>query len=303
MNAPQKMKTPTAAATEAGAEIDRSVLKRGKQYPSICQSAIGYDLDSDTPQQVIMTVRQVFYQGTVHRVVDKTEAGYSQVQRALVDLQRCGRIPYGWIADNTRWTIKPETFRNAGHALRQIAKFYRKRLWEDLPHYAEVWIEKDALSSVVSPVTAEFDVPLMVTRGYASLAYLHNAAEHIKAIGKPTFIYHLGDFDPSGQDAAQKIEREIRHFAPEVPLTFKRLAVLPQQITEWNLPTRPTKMSDTRAKGFGEISVELDAIYPNRLRQMVQEALEVHLPEDQFEVLRAAEDSEREFLHAMARYA
>ena len=143
----------------------------------------------------------------------------------------------------------------------------------------------------------------MVTRGYASLAYLHNAAEHIKAIGKPTFIYHLGDFDPSGQDAAQKIEREIRHFAPEVPLTFKRLAVLPQQITEWNLPTRPTKMSDTRAKGFGEISVELDAIYPNRLRQMVQDALEVHLPEDQFEVLRAAEDSEREFLHAMARYA
>ena len=45
MNEPQKMKTPTAAATEAGAEIDRSVLKQAKQYPSIGRSAMGYQVD------------------------------------------------------------------------------------------------------------------------------------------------------------------------------------------------------------------------------------------------------------------
>ena len=64
-------------------------------------------------------------------------------------------------------------------------------------------------------------------------------------------------------------------------------------MTEWNLPTRPTKASDTRAKNFGSaISVELDAIEPNQLRVLVQETIELHLPADQFAVLKAAEESE-----------
>jgi len=68
-------------------------------------------------------------------------------------------------------------------------------------------------------------------------------------------------------------------------------------LTEWNLPTRPTKASDTRAKNFGSaISVELDAIEPNQLRALVQEAIERHLPSEQFEKLKAAEESERDII-------
>jgi len=55
--------------------------------------------------------------------------------------------------------------------------------------------------------------------------------------------------------------------------------------------------TDTRAKKFGSsVSVELDAIEPNRLRRMVQETIEAHLPEAQFEILKAAEASEREII-------
>jgi O-acetyl-ADP-ribose deacetylase (regulator of RNase III) len=56
------------------------------------------------------------------------------------------------------------------------------------------------------------------------------------------------------------------------------------------------KATDSRAKGFGEISVELDAIEPNQLRQIVQDAIERHLPRDQLDVLLAAEGSERDIL-------
>jgi hypothetical protein len=51
-----------------------------------------------------------------------------------------------------------------------------------------------------------------------------------------------------------------------------------------------------RAKGFGDISVELDAIEPNLLRQIVQDAIERHLPRRELEVLLAAEASERDTL-------
>ena len=247
-----------------------------------------------------MTVRQVFYQAAVGGIVDKTEAGYARVQRALVDLRRSGRLPFDWIADNARWQRKPRTFSDPADAVRQTARFYRKALWAEAEDYVEVWLEKDALSAVVYDVTAEFDVPLMVARGYASLSFLHEAAVAIAAEERPAHLYHLGDFDPSGVDAANKIEATLRQFAPDAFITFTRLAVLPDQIAAWNLPTRPTKRSDSRARGFGDISVELDAIDARQLRGLVRQALERHLPPRQLAVLKTAEASERELLCSWA---
>jgi hypothetical protein len=42
--------------------------------------------------------------------------------------------------------------------------------------------------------------------------------------------------------------------------------------------------------------IELDAIEPNQLRALVQEAIEPHLPAEQFEVLKAAEASEPDII-------
>jgi len=139
-----------------------------------------------------------------------------------------------------------------------------------------------------------YDVPLMVARAYASLSFLHSAAEYISTLDVPAYIYHCGDFDPSGVNAGEKIEETLRALAPNAEIVFERLAVTRRQISMWDLPTRPTKSSDTRAKGFGSnISVELDAIDSNNLRGLVQAAIEQHLPAHQFKVLKAAEESER----------
>jgi hypothetical protein len=250
-----------------------------------------------------MTVRQVFYQATVRGIVEKAESGYDKVQTDLTIMRKAGELPYDWLADNTRWQRKPRTFDSVEDALRETAAFYRKSLWTSAGAYVEVWLEKDALSGVVYPVTSMYDVPLMVARGYASLSFLHQAAEYISGLSVPTYIYHLGDFDPSGVNAGEKIEETLRELAPGAEIYFSRLAVMPQQIADWDLPTRPTKVSDSRAKNFGEISVELDAIEPNQLRSLVQEAIEQHLPPEEFDVLKAAEESEREIISRLVRTA
>ena len=141
-----------------------------------------------------------------------------------------------------------------------------------------------------------YDVPLMVARGYASLSFLHSAAEYINRLKVPAYIYHLGDFDPSGVNAGEKIEETLIELAPDNAICFERIAVTEDQIADWDLPSRPTKSSDTRSKNFGDISVELDAIEPRLLRDLVKEAIERHLPPAEFEVLKAAEQSERELL-------
>ena len=250
-----------------------------------------------------MTVRQVYYQATVRDIVEKTEAGYNKVQTDLVQMRRAGVLPYEWLADNTRWQRKPRTFYSVEEALNDTARLYRKALWADAGAYVEIWLEKDALAGVVMPVTSQYDVPLMVARGYASLSFLHGAADYIADLDVPTFIYHFGDFDPSGVNAGEKIEQTLREMAPAADITFERVAVTSEQIEQWKLPTRPTKTSDTRSKGFGDISVELDAIDPDALRALVRIVIENHLPPEQFKVLKVAEESERQLIGGLVAMA
>ena len=87
-------------------------------------------------------------------LVEKSEAGYTKVQTDLVQMRRDGELPYGWLADNTRWQRKPTTFNSVEQALDDTARFYRKALWADADAYVEIWLEKDALAGVVLPVTS-----------------------------------------------------------------------------------------------------------------------------------------------------
>jgi hypothetical protein len=240
-----------------------------------------------------MTVRQVFYQATVRHIVEKSEAGYNKIQTDLVQMRRAGTLPYDWLADNTRWQRKPRTFNSVQEALDDTVRLYRKAMWADADSYVEIWLEKDALAGVVLPVTAACDVPLMVARGYASLSFLHNAAEYINTLDASAHIYHFGDLDPSGVNAGEKIEQTLMEMTPVADIKFERVAVTADQIDAWDLPTGPTKTTDSRSKGFGEISVELDAIEPSGLRDLVELVIQRHLPPDQFATLKAAEDSER----------
>jgi hypothetical protein len=227
--------------------------------------------------------------------IAKTENEYnSTVCRLLVKMRRAGEIPFHWISDNTRWMRKPRTFSSLEDALRLTRQTYRRSLWDNQDVYVEVWTEKDALAGVLLDVTREWDVPLMVSRGFSSITYLHSAAENIAEQDKPTFIYYFGDHDPSGVVVDRKIEQGLREFAPDAEIEFERVAVRPEQIVEWRLPTRPTKKTDSRSKSFEGESVEVDAIEPARLRQIVRGCIEKHVDRQALAVLRVAERNERE---------
>jgi hypothetical protein len=223
------------------------------------------------------------------------------VVRLLTEMREAGEIPFDWIADNTRLMRKPSSFTGIEHCLKSSAEFYRRNLWAAMPVYVEVWVEKDALSGVLFEETSVYDVPLMVARGYSSVSFIHAAAMAIKARAKPAYIYHFGDLDPSGVDAARDIEAKLRRYAPEAEIHFERPAVTREQVEQWNLPTRPTKQTDTRAKKFDNAtSVELDAIPADKLRALVRECIERHVDQHQLSILRTTETSEQELLKAWA---
>jgi len=223
------------------------------------------------------TVRQAFYAMSVRYVVGKDETGYDVVQRQLLALRRAGIMPFGWITDNTRMMRKPRTHSSLEAALYYTQQTYRHSVWADSPVYVEIWLEKDALSGVLYGETYKYDVPLMVARGFSSETFIHSAAQTIADEGKPAYLYYFGDHDPSGVEIDRKIEAGIRKYVPKAEVHFQRVAVHEWQIDAWNLPTRPTKQSDSRAKNFKGDSVELDAIPPLELRRLARECITQHL--------------------------
>jgi len=245
-----------------------------------------------------MTVRQVFYRLVSEGAIEKTEGAYNKVVvRLLTRMRLEGRMPWSWITDGTRWMHKNVRYGSIEEALDATSRHYRRDYWRDLDDYVEVWLEKDALAGVLFPVTDDWGVPLMVTRGFASLSYVHNAAETIERIGKPTYIYYFGDYDPSGVEIDRNLERRLREFAPHSEIYFERVAVRREQIEAYALPTRPTKRGSNHGRGLhhGD-SVEVDAIPPAQLLGLVRSAIERHVDPARVALLEVAEASERQFL-------
>jgi hypothetical protein len=224
------------------------------------------------------------------------------VQRQTLKMRRDGDLPHKWITDGSRLRLEPRTFSNAQAALENTARMYRRDLWIDQGIHVEVWTEKDAMRGVVYPITAEYAVPLMISRGFSSETFLYETAEDINDEGHPAVMYQLGDHDPSGVAAWKDIQRKLREFVnDDIDLTFERIAITREQIVGLDLPTRPTKQSDTRAKTFVGESVEVDAIPSSTLRDLVREAIERHIDSEALRLTKVAEASEQEVLTRMAQ--
>ena len=268
-----------------------------KEYFDIFRQML-YDI---VEEQWPMTVRQVFYRAVVKGWIEKTEKGYGMIQRDLVKMRWDGDLPFDWIIDSSRqirggqgYNVSVESFLDG--LIERIPNQYSLDLLADHKWSIQVWLEKEALAGVIYPMCIRWDVPLYCARGYASLSFLHEAAKDLEAKERPARILQFGDYDPSGQDAIATVERDLRSLAPrtnELGLEFEIVAVTPEQIQELGLPTRPTKKTDTRSGTFGDESVELDAIEPAVLRQMVTDRLEREFPDGAREKLKRQEKAAR----------
>ena len=301
---------PRPLAPDEGADVtpnskfcETSPVKRKRRTNAeldLIDAAIITALATESPA----TVRAVFYRCVSAGAVEKTEKSYNLVGRRLLKLRRNRRVPYAAITDGTRLILKPSSWRDLDEMLDDAASNYRRALWHDQPCEVIVLSEKDAISGVVYPVTARYDVELGIVRGYSSETFTHSIAETVLShhrADKQTFIYQLGDHDPSGVDAWRSFQERVRAFAPHADVNFQRLAVLPEQIEQYDLSTRPTKGTDSRAGSFAGGSVDVDALPPSLLRQIVETAIVQHLDPEALRRTQLHQASDRGLLQSFAR--
>jgi hypothetical protein len=257
----------------------------------------------DNPQ----SVRHVFYRMTDPRLpepVPKCDTrGYRPVQNRLRTLRKTGAVPYRWVTDATRRGYFTTTFDDPADFLSRMKGLYRADLWREADAYVEVWTESRSIAGVVQPLCEELAVSLYPAGGFASLSLAFEAAEYInlQSGGRPVFIFYIGDYDPAGVLIDVAIERELReHLHPDVELNFTRLAITPEQIAAYRLPTKPRKPGDRRALHVTE-TVEAEAMPAAVLRAMLRREIEALLPPQALSVAHAEEASAREYFDRLAR--
>jgi len=234
--------------------------------------------------------------------VPKTEKGYKLVQRRLIDLRRNGRVEYGCITDSTRRGYHTDTFSSPADFIQRMAGQYRSDLWRQSDYYVEVWCESRSIAGVIESTCREYAVSLYPAGGFTSLTLAYQSAEYIRqqAGDKPIRILYIGDFDPAGVLIDGSIENEIRKHLPNHDIGFHRLGINEEQISIYDLPTKPRKEGDKRALHIRE-TVEAEAMLVRDLIEILTSAIESYLPEGALHVIKQAEQSERDGLLALGQ--
>jgi hypothetical protein len=222
---------------------------------------------------------------------------YNRLGRLMTCLREAGVVPFSWIVDNVRETIKPSSWSGLSDYIDTVQEAYRKDFWAQLPEYVHVFVEKDAIAGVLAPVTRKYDVALSPIRGYVSLSFAHEIGEAWGDIEKPITGYYLGDFDPSGFDLERDLRDKLTRYCGR-RFHWKRLAVHAGDFQEYDLIPLEPKAKDKRARAFikehGRHCAELDALPATELRQRVRSAIEGHIPQDKWARLQEIERREKE---------
>ncbi len=245
-----------------------------------------------------MTIRQLYYQLVSRGSIEKTEAAYRRVCDISGQMRIAGTLSYGKIADGNRQRRQVAQWGGPAELLEAATAQYRKDRWENQPWHVEVWCEKDALSGVLLPVCEQWGVTYVATRGNPSMTLIYESAMFMEELPQPTLIVYVGDHDASGRGISDRLEEQFQQHTDNV--VVERVALNPDQIREYRLPTRPSKKTDSQhakfAAAFGDASVEVDALPPDVLTEIVMTEITQLIDATKWQAAGEAERLERQSL-------
>lgn len=232
-----------------------------------------------------LTLRQVYYQLVGQGFIENNNSQYTMLSQLLKWARIEGHISWDDIEDRVRklhdltgWTDSKDFIDTSLYYF--LNNYSRNRL-QTQEKFIEIWIEKDALSSLFRKIAGRYSVSVVVCRGFSSISFLQEYKERVlhHPEKEPVLLY-FGDFDPSGVEMLSAMETTFRDEFHVQNIRFRRVALLKEDILKYQLPHSPEaiKKTDTRTakhvQQYGELAVELDALRPDVLEAKISEAIE-----------------------------
>jgi hypothetical protein len=203
---------------------------------------------------------------------------------------------------------------------------YRLKRWENQKYYLEMYCEKEAGEAKLKPIADKYHINFGANKGYSGASAMYNMAQRIKeqiVNNKQVRILYFGDHDPSGLDMIRDIKDRLIEFLTkgdnpiepdgyyenketyEDSLEIIPVALNMEQIKKFKCPPNPAKVKDPRAKWyikqFGKVSWELDALKPNILIALAQNAILYYLNIDDYNKKIEQEKKEIEALRKFGK--
>jgi len=255
-----------------------------------------------------LTLRQLHYRCVAAKLIPNTRSAYQRLGKILVKARLKGDVEFSAMEDRTRRVesgddklYKPAEYFNSYYDyLSKLDKYYTMPKWWGQETKVAVFVEKEALSSLFRQVTKAEGVDLICCRGYPSLTLLYETAKSLRVKSPSTGktmkvqLLYCGDFDASGMNIEEKAAQRLKEDF-NVSFDIKRIAITKAQVTQYNIPPAPGKRSDPRHDAFVaehgvDWQIELDAIEPRTLQELVRKAIREHFDQD----LKAERDEELE---------
>jgi hypothetical protein len=224
-----------------------------------------------------VTLRQLFYRLVAAQLIPNAMTKYKYLSRLTAEGRRAGVFPD--LTDRTREIHYHYGYSSPAEALRSMARHYRRDHSEGQAWSVYLAVEKAGMVNQLEAWFGRYNFTIVALGGYASQSYVDEIVNHVQRQGRPAVLAYAGDHDPTGWD----IERDFTE-RTDCWDAVRRIALDPTLIARYNLPesVEPEALQklerDQRAAAFVErwgslVQVELDALAPNDLRQLFEDAI------------------------------
>ena len=253
-----------------------------------------------------LSLRQLYYQFVARDLIPNTERSYKNLGNLINDGRVAGLISWYAIEDRGRgirpWLIQE----NESEVLDGIEHGFALDLWARQNVYVELWVEKDALASVIERPCGRYRVPYMPCKGYLSASEMWRSGRRFLEMadaGRRCVLIHLGDHDPSGIDMTRDNKDRLATFGEQCGIDVRRIALNMDQVNRYSPPPNPAKVTDSRASDyiarFGAVSWELDALEPRVLDDMITQEIRSLIDPGQWDDDKNEENQRRQILVEM----
>lgn len=237
-----------------------------------------------------LTLRQVYYQLVGKGFIENKVSEYGMLSVLLKHARIDGYVSWDDIEDRGRKFYNLSGFENSQvfieSELKNFLNGYARNLMQTQDKYIEIWVEKDAASTIFTQVAEEYTIPVVACVGFTSVSFLNelrNRANFYWQKQRSMLMLYFGDFDPSGMAMLPAMETTLKDEFKVKNIELKRIALSEEDIHKYKLPynAKALKKTDTRAKKhleiYGEVAVELDALRPDVLEEKIKNAIENEL--------------------------
>lgn len=240
-----------------------------------------------------LTLRQIFYRLVATFHYDKTERAYKRLCDVLVRARRARFIPFDVIRDDGWTRTDPGGFGDVADfydAVSSAVEKYKVDKQHRQPRRIILLVEAAGMVPQVQRVADRYSVQVMSSSGFDSVTIKYKLALELQQEGRPALLLHIGDLDPSGVCIFDSMRADVLAFMNGASSTteFRRLALTPEQVELYQLPTAPPKETDRRGNGVLE-TCQAEALPPDVLASIVDQVLKDNVDQALFK-----EDCERE---------